>query len=66
MEKESPDQFLSRPVQNFSATEETEIKVFAIQFLLLDKLSSSFRKERGAGNKAGQKKALTFKQYSHV
>lgn len=43
---ESPDQFLSRPVQNFSATEEIEIKAFAIQFLLLDKLSSSFRKKR--------------------
>lgn len=41
---ESPDPFLSRPVQNFSATDEIEIKVFTIQFLLLDRLSSSFRK----------------------
>ena len=54
---ESPDQFLSRPVQNFSATEEIEIKAFAIQSFLLDKLSSSFRKTRDSGNKADQKEA---------
>lgn len=42
---ESPDQFLSRPVQNFSATEETEIEHSLFTSLLLDQLSSSFRKE---------------------
>ena len=62
---ESPDQFLSRPVQNFSATEETEIKAFAIQFLLLDKLSSSFRKKRESATKQIRRKQLTFKPYSH-
>lgn len=45
--------------------DETEIKGSAIQFCLLDKLSSPFREDKDIGSKADQRQQLTFKQHSH-